>query len=479
MKRIINKNWIWALALSGITLGGCSDFGDINVDPNSPTTVPAANLLTQAQFNQYQREGGRALNAEWGLLMVQQWAQNEYAEDSRYNVDAVTFDASWSDMYVNTLKELYAARDIITADLNVPAGMKSNQLAIIEILTVDVFHTITDLWGSVPYSQAINSDFNNPSYDSQQAIYTDLLSRLDAALGQIDASSASFLSGDIIHGGDVSAWKKTGASLLMRMAMRVADVDSGLASEYVGKADAHGVIASNDDNALFTFDAANPDLSNPLWYDKEIGNRDDFAVSELLVTTLEGMGDPRLAEFAALNNEGVYRGMPYGLSDADAFGLKSITSRPSDKVREAGQPHVVIDRAEVAFLTAEAIERGYLTGDAASAYADGITASMNYWGVDDQAMIDSYISANPYAGDYKEAIGVQKWIAMYMNGLQAWAEWRRLDYPSLSAPAAAVNPTIPVRLPYPISEDTNNGSQIDAVTTNINDLDTKMWWDVN
>jgi len=479
MKRIINKNWIWALALSGLTLGSCSDFGDTNIDPNGPTAVPAANLVTQAQFNQYERVHGRALNAEWGMLMVQQWSQNEYAEDSRYNVDAVSFDASWSDMYVNTLKELTSAKEIINSDENIPAAIKTNQLAIIEILMVDAFHTITDMWGSVPYTQAINTEFNNPTYDSQQSIYTDLLSRLDVALGQLDSGSSSFASGDVVHGGDVAAWKKTGASLLMRMAMRVSDVDNGLASEYVSKAAAFGVIESNAENALFVFDGANPDLSNPLWYDANIGNRDDFAVSDVLVNTLTDMGDPRLAEFAALNNEGVFRGMPYGLLDAEAFGLKSVTSRPSEKVRSAAQPHVIIDRAEVAFLTAEAIERGYLSGDGLAAYADGVTASMNYWGITDQAAIDAYIVANPYTGNFKEVLGTQKWLAMYMNGVQAWAEWRRLDFPQLAVPAAALNPSIPVRLPYPISEDTNNGSQIDAVTSDINDLNGKMWWDVN
>jgi hypothetical protein len=479
MKIIINKNWIWALAFLGLSLGSCSDFEDLNVDTNSPTAVPASNLLTQGQFTHYSRLHGRTLNAEWAMLMVQHWSQNEYAEDSRYNVDANSFDGSWSGMYANTLKEFTAAKDIINSDESVPPGIKVNQLAILEILIADVFHNLTDMWGAAPYSEAINSDFNNPSYDSQQAIYTDLLARLDDAVGQLDAGFSSFASGDVIHGGNVAAWKKTGASLLMRMAMRVSDVDNGLASQYVAKANAYGVISSNAENALFIFDAANPALSNPLWNDVNIGNRDDFAVSDVLVNTLTDLGDPRLAEFAALNNEGIYRGMPYGLTDAEAFALKSVTSRPSDRVRSADAPHVIIDRAEVAFMTAEAIERGYLSGDASAAYADGITASMNYWGTTDQTAIDNYIAANPYTGNWKEVIGLQKWIALYMNGVQAWAEWRRLDYPQLDVPAAAINPTIPVRLPYPISEDTNNGSQIDAVTNDINDLNTKMWWDVN
>ena len=139
MKRNINKNWIWALAFLGLSLGSCSDFEDLNVDKNSPTEVPASNLLTQGEYTHYSRQHGRTLNAEWSMLMVQQWSQNEYAEDSRYNVDANSFDGSWSGMYANTLKEFTSAKDIINADESIPEGIKVNQLAILEILIVDVF----------------------------------------------------------------------------------------------------------------------------------------------------------------------------------------------------------------------------------------------------------------------------------------------------------------------------------------------------
>ena len=105
---------------------------------------------------------------------------------------------------------------------------------------------------------------------------------------------------------------------------------------------------------------------------------------------------------------------------------------------------------------------------------------MNYWGIDDSDAIKAYIGNNPYnASNWKESLGWQKWIAFYMNGPQAWAEWRRLDYPELEVPAAATNPAVPVRLPYPISEQTRNGTSLGNVTDNPDDLNKKMWWDVN
>ncbi len=478
MKSIFNKSWLLLLAFVTLALPSCEDLTDLNIDPNNPVSVPAANLLTGAQFAFYSNLHGTGLNAGWGLLMTQQWAENEYADGSRYQADANSFNGTWSTFYTGVLNELAVAKRIIEADENIPGVIKTNQLAILDILMSDVYQTATDFWGDIPYTEALSADFPNPAYDSQSSIYTALLAKTDAAVASLNASSPSFSSGDIIWNGNVNAWKKTGASILMRMAMRVADVDAGLAQQYITKAAGYGVITTNAENALFRFDAANPGLSNPLWNNVAIGNRDDYCVSALLVNRLTAAGDPRLEKFANRTSTGQIIGMPYGLTDAQAFALKSSTSRPSDLVRSAARPHVIIDAAEVAFLTAEAIERGFLNGNAAEAFAKGVTLSMQYWGITDG--IDVYLQANPYnSNNWKESIGNEKWVAFYVNGVQGWAEHRRLDYPVLPVPAAAVVPAIPTRLPYPISEDTNNGSSLRAVTTDINDINGKMWWDVN
>lgn len=475
-----NMKSLIAVLFGAFLLGSCAgNLTDLNVDPNNPTDVPAENLVTQAELALYALLHSRGYNAEWTMLCVQQWSQNEYCEESRYTVDGNDFDFEFTTFYASVLAELQAARGLIE-DSELPAIIAANQIGIIEILSVDAFAGLTDGYGAVPYTQALNgTDFPNPQYDSQESIYRDLLARLDAAVQGMDESSESFANGDVIYGGNVASWKRLGASLMMRYAMRVADVDNALASEYITKAANYGVLQSNSDNALLVF-SSDPSIANPLYIDNVIDNRDDFCVSDVLVQTLQGLGDPRLEAFAAPNLSGEYKGMPYGLLDGDAFALKDQTSRPSDAVREATAPHVIMDYAEVAFLTAEAYQRGLLSGDAASAYAEGVTASMNYWGIADQAAIDAYVAANPYDGaNWKQSLGVQKWLAFYMNGPQAWAEWRRLDYPQLEVPAAATNDVIPVRLPYPISEQTRNEASLQAVTGNPNDMNTKMWWDVN
>jgi hypothetical protein len=456
----------------------CSDFGDLNVDPNNPTSVPAANLFTQGQFEMFNRLQSRNYNGEWTMLLTQHWAQNEYAEESRYVVDGNTFDAYFQAMYASSLSELDAARKIIEADETVVGGVRANQLALIEIMSINAYTALTEAFGSIPYSQALSEEFPNPAYDDQSTIYPDLLDRLNAAVGSIDTDAGSFGSGDVVYGGDAAAWKKLGASMLLRMALRVADVDSGLAQTHVSNALSYGVFESNADNAVFAF-SSDPALSNPLYIDNVINGRDDFCVTDVLVNALNDRNDPRVNVYAAPNNDGKIVGMRYGLLDAEAFAGKDTTSRPA-AIREFDSPHIMMDYAEVSFCMAEAIERGYATGNAADHYANGVTASMNFWGITDDTAIADYIANNAYdSANWKNSIGMQKWLAFYGNGHQAWTEWRRLDVPSLDVPAAADNPAIPVRLPYPVSEQERNGNQLSAVTSMPNDMDTKLWFDVN
>ncbi|WP_299055428.1 SusD/RagB family nutrient-binding outer membrane lipoprotein [uncultured Polaribacter sp.] len=467
------------MLMSVALLTQCDDnLTDLNVDPNSAVTVAPSTLLTTAQYYFYNTTQGVTVNADWGQLMVQQWSQTEYTEDSRYNQDINFFNGTWSRMYADVLKELDAAKTLVESQ-DLSADIINNQKNIIDVMSSQVFAFLTDGFEKVPYTEAIGEN-SLPKYDSQEVIYKGILETLENAANTFSASSQSFTSGDIIYNGDVTKWIKLTNSLMLRYAMRIADVDLATATRYINLASSN-LISSNDENALFTFETSLV-RSNPLYRNNTPleGNRDDYAVSEYLVNTLTSLGDPRLAKFANNASSGSIVGMPYGLSDNDATVLKPDVSRPNDNVRSATTPHVIMSYAEVQLLLAEAYQRGILTGNAATAYANGVTASMNYWGITDAAAIATYVSNNAYdSANWKMSIGTQKWVALYMNGFQAWNEWRRLDYPQLSAPAAAVINSIPVRMPYPLSETTSNASQLDLVTTNPNDMQTKVWWDVN
>ena len=337
---------------------------------------------------------------------------------------------------------------------------------------------LTDGFGDIPYSQALNIEYDLPGYDSQELVYNSMLSTLSSAASTYDLNSPSFAKGDIIYNGDAAKWKKYTHSLLLRLAMRIVDADPSTASTYITAASTD-LISSLSEEAIFNFDTT-PDRANPLWRDVVQNSRDDFCVSELLVTTLSSKSDPRLDKFSKETTTGSIIGMPYGLTDNEATLLKPTTSRPDESLRQTTSPSVIFSLAEVQFLLAEAYERGILSGSAESAYANAIKASMNYWGITDDSAINSYISSQPYnSSNWKESIGMQKWIALYMNGYEAWAEWRRLDYPQLVVPSAAVETSIPTKLPYPRSEVSNNSASLGKVSTTPGSIVKKVWWDIN
>lgn len=469
---------IFASALFFTAVISCDDFGDLNVDPNSATAVDPSNLVSYAQFIMYDRIHGRALNMEHGKLMVQHWSQNEYAEESRYQFSPGVANNAWFDFYTDVLKELEVAKELIEAQ-SIAENVKTNQKAIIDILKVNAYMLLTDTFGDIPYSQAINNEFESPAYDAQEAVYSGMMSTLQSAATSIDPNAPSFSSGDIIYNGSISHWKRFAHSLLLRMALRVSDASPSLASQYAAVA-ASDLITSHADEPRFIFDSA-PDRSNPMWRDKVLGSRDDFCISDVLVSVLNDLNDPRLAMFAdpAPGNTQIV-GMPYGLDDNSASVLKSSTSRPHADLLANTAHHVIVSLSEVKFLLAEAYQRGILTGNAETAYNEAVTASMQYWGITDAAAIEGYLTANAYdEANWKASIGLQKWISLYTSGTEAWAEWRRLDQPVLTPSVNGVIPTIPVKLNYPQSEEDSNGSNLGAVSSDPTSLIQKVWWDVN
>ncbi len=148
--------------------------------------------------------------------------------------------------------------------------------------------------------------------------------------------------------------------------------------------------------------------------------------------------------------------------------------------------------AEVCFIAAEAKERGWnLPGTAAEWYEKGIRASLAEWGVVDVAIQDNYLNQTAVAyatadGDWKQKIGVQKWVALFLQGSQGWCEWRRLDFQKLELPVDGAFLDIggkpsPARLPYPTNEQTQNGASYQTGVSLLggpDKLSTRLWWDV-
>ena len=464
------------------------DFEEINTDPNNPVVVATADLLAASERALIKQLFG--MNDEWGFAYIphvymQYWAATLYTNTDRY--ETIPYD--FTDMYINSLNDL---QQIITLNTNEETaveaaayGPNENQIAVARIMKAYAFHNITDIWGSVPYSEALKGgeDFT-PAYDDQESIYDGILNELTEAAAQIDVDAGS-IEGDIIYAGDMSLWKLFANSLKLRVGMRLSKVNPDKAEEVVTEALAAGVFGSQQDNALYYYLASSP--NNSAWNQQYEFGAPEYACSSVLIEKLQALNDPRMEVYAQPSEAtGEYVGMPYGISNAEAGGIGyANVSLPGVRMLAAEEPAILMSYSEVLFLQAEAAARGWTNDDPAALYAEAIAASLDYWEVylDDDAF-KSYIEQPDVEYDptnFEKSIGEQKWLSLYTQGPEAWAEWRRLGFPELQPAIEAVaNREIPRRKGYPYSEfNLNRENYNTAISLQGPDLmDTRVWWDV-
>lgn len=473
MKTYIKKS-VFALLFASLFMGCTKDFKETNTDPNNVTAVPTSYLMTYAQRSILSNRFNTT-----GLLYSQLFSETQYTNTSRYETDEASFNGYYTGPLANLQQIITLNTDEDTKADAAASGANVNQIAIARILKVYTFQLVTDMWGEMPYSDALlGQEAFTPTYDTQDAIYADFVKELTEAAAQIDVNAAG-MEGDIIFAGDMEAWKKFAYSLKARVGIRMTEVDPATAQSVVTSA-LSGAFKSNSDNALYSYlpDAAN---WNP-YYDHFL-TRTDYAISEPLVNYMAAINDPRLPIYADPNAAGEIVGMPFGLTNEDAGSITNAEiSFPGIAVRSANSPGILLTYSEILFIKAEAAARGWISDDAATVYKEAITASMEFWGVD-AASIEAYLAQPEVAFDatnYRKSIGEQKWVSLYMDGEESWSEWRRLDYPELvPAPAAVEGKDIPRRRAYTQDEYDLNNTNVEAAVARqgADVMSTRIWWD--
>jgi hypothetical protein len=363
---------------------------------------------------------------------------------------------------------------------------------------------LTDSWGDVPFSTALAADSvggtGTPAYDKQQDIYTALFNTLSTTSAALTGgASASLGSADPIYGGNPAAWAKFSNSLHARLALRIVNADFATASAELTKAFTApgGIFTSNADNAELPWpgDGVN---DNP--FSASLQTRDDYRISDRFMNILTGYNDPRLPVFAHPTDAGVYAGAPNGLdaphaqpyiTDASRVGtifFPGATSYTTYGGQGARLPSELMTYAEVKFIQAEAAARsmgGLTPAQAPAFYAAAITASMQQWGVTDPTVIAAYLARPEVALQAGTAgltqIAIQKWIALFGDGGNAWFEWRRTCQPSTVKPGPyATRAYVPRRFYYSQTELTHNGANLAAAVADQGGTDnfgTRVWWD--
>jgi hypothetical protein len=265
-------------------------------------------------------------------------------------------------------------------------------------------------------------------------------------------------------------------TLRFKLGMVLVDADATAAKTAAESSDA-GAISASADNGLFAYLAASPN-QNPLYADIVLGGRQDYIAAKDLMDKLLGWNDPRTGKFFSKNNAGNYAGGIVG--KANTF---VNFSRAGAKVIDAADPYVLADYTETEFLRAEAKERGFnISGTAEDHYNKAITSSILYWGgtaADAAAYLaQPEVAYATAAGDWKQKIGTQKWIALYNRPYEGWVEIRRLDQPIIATPIGAKS-GFPTRLSYPQNEQTLNGANYTAASSAIGGdvVTTKLFWD--
>jgi hypothetical protein len=463
-----------------LSFSSCKDeLADLNKNPNSAETPQPDYLLTGAIKSTADTYWGVTNNMNSSLLFVQHWSKIQYTDPDRYIFTNNDLQELWASGYTKGVTNLNKLVSLADEQGN------TNYRGVAKVLRSWVFLLLTDAYGDIPYSQSVQINaYVNPVYDAQKDVYYGLLTDLKSAQTDLNVAGKPIL-GDIVYNGKIELWKKFANALRLRIALRIADKEPEKSKSVLAEITSEGgsLIASNLENAQLTY-STSPN-QNPV--SNLFDTRDDYRISKTIVDRLRSFNDPRLPIFASPTKDvtaETYIGIPNGLltGDASNYGLTK-TSKPGTYFLAATAPAVIISYAEVLFDRAEVAARGWSNEDAGALYKQAIEVSLQQYGVG-AAAIATYTqsAAVQYEpANFRKSIGNQKWIALFGQGLEAFAEWRRLDYPELvPAVAGVLGGKLPLRFIYPGQEQSLNGKNYQqAVARQGADLlTTRLWFDL-
>ena len=399
--------------------------------------------------------------------------------------------------------------------------------ALAQILKISAWHKATDMFGPIPYKEAGKGLITVP-YDSQEEVYKSMFKELSDAIEVLtkyadNGNSKLLPNADAVYAGDVHKWVVYANSLMLRLAMRVYYADAALSKKYALQAVNHsyGVMKTKDDEAKMER-GASLEFKNNL--DVLINQYNECRMGSSMLAYLGGYQDPRLPKYfntstvsqaVTVGTYGKYSGVPTGhdVSSNDAF---KDSSRPAIT---STTPTYWMRASEVYFLLAEAALHGFAVGGTAeSLYEKGIEMSFEENGIASSEVADymssglkpsaySFHLTNPsvnvdvpavteattaWSGtdeEKLEKIMIQKWIALYPNGQEAWTEYRRTGYPKLHSVVTnysngEIDSEVGIRrMRFPTNKSTsaediaNLESARKLLRGGLDKAGTRLWWD--
>lgn len=485
------------IVLIGLFASCTKNFEKFNTDIKNPSTVSGEALFTRAELALVDQVTSTDVNLNVFKLFDQYWTETTYTDESNYNIVTRTVaDNTFLEYYVGDVtktggfledfKEASRLINLAVSETPQDDGAKANKLAIIELLNVYSFQNLVDIFGNIPYSQALDINNISPAYDDAATIYSDLINRIDAAQAQLDPTFDSYGSADLIYGGDVAKWKKFANTLKLKIGITLSDVNPSLAQSTVEAAVSAGVFTSADDDALLNYLGATH--TNPLYTNIVTSGRDDFVPANTIIDLMNSLTDPRLGKYFTLVDTSTVIGVQKLAYSGGRYGYSNPFtqySHISPTILDPTFHGILLTYDEALFYEAEAAERNYsIGGTVVDLYNSAITQSILFWG--GSALDATAYLAQPnvaYAtatGSWQQKIGTQAYIAFYTRGLEGFTEWRRLDFPILNLPPTITSYSqIPKRYTYPINEQTLNSTNYQAASAAIGGdlLTTRIFWD--
>jgi hypothetical protein len=492
---------------------------DLNVDPNAVTDMDMQYLFSLGTL----RIGGEYENTRANMLYAATMIQHTASTAGYFSGDKYFYNAQYSGAYMERhyTDVIRLFSHVIEKTANNPAEANLNAAA--TVLKVFDLHRMTDLYGDIPYFQAgkgLEGEENwFPAYDNQREIYLDMIDQLKAARDKFSPSARGLGAQDFIYSGNLDKWKRFSNALLMRIAMRMSNVDAAKAREVFSEANNNGAFSANSDNAYIRFTTGpigvnRNGLNDGYWNTYKYSN--DCKISKTFMDWMKANNDPRLmivsggtgtpADPSTWNTDPTaQKGMPNGynsttirsiLSPADLADYNTRANRMFSmlnlKYLDWEDPYLLITYAEVELMKAEASIKGWITTDANTHFTNGVTAAITSWVDFDPSFartpvqISEYIAGRGFAAasnaDKLRLIGEEYWAATWLNDIESWSNWRRTGFPVLTPtqdPNRFEANEIPRRLRYWEAEIGANPENYEKARARMggDNLMTKMWWD--
>jgi hypothetical protein len=447
----------------------CRKFDSFQESPNNPTTADPSLLLSNIEIDLFSRIPSDAALASRYLVYTQSSSNAQYYGWQR---DTMSYDR---------------ISQVVKMEQEAARVGKLNYRYLGKFFRAYFTTGMTQIFGDIPYSQmmqSMNGKFDSaavrPAYDKQQDIYLNILNELKIASDSLSASGSAITS-DLIYGGNIEKWKKLINSFTLRVLMSLSKKEGNTTlnikqrfNEIIANPAKYPLLASNSDNMQLPYYNV---TGNQYPFYNNNSMKTDFYLDSSFVDILQDLKDPRLFVFG---QPAQASGLP--ANDFNAYGGLSGSASLSYNTVKKGQgsvsqinrryayepinePGLLLGYPEVQFLLAEAVVRGWISGNAGEYYKKGIEASLNFSNFNDTytgADIQTYLNQPAIAlqaGNEISQIITQKYISMFMNtGWQPFFEQRRTGFPVFETNGSGIlnGGKVPKRWMYPTDEYNNN-----------------------